>query len=274
MKKLTLHLTAGILLLTCFLYSNPLPVWSDIVVSESAMPSKGNDFTVKAYEFMQSGEYKNFVVHEGVAGKTAFLEGGVMVVENRSYFTPEYIPTNVEELSKYDVVRVYSLFNVVYYIEKIDQDIRSILSDSVIPMPMETVQATILTCVYNKNILDMETFTLYVYGKQELADQFKFYAGQPIGSSVLESITSGLSLPETPPNVMVVSHEIENIDEVVSYCRDHNVLSISDQPRFLLNGITVGVGTFSGVLKLLLNTQGVNGGTEYWSSESIFYKKI
>lgn len=275
MLKNKYSLITVLMVLTCFLYSSPPPpAWSELVINETNMPNKGNDFTVKAYEFMQNGEYRNFVTHEGVADKTAFLEGGVLVVDNRTYFAPEYIPTNVEQIEKYDVIRAYTLFNVVYYIEKIDQDIRSILADVAVPQAMETVQATILTCVYHKKIIERESFTMYIYGNDQLATSFNFYKGQPVGSTILDDITFGNSLPETPPTVMVIGKDLDNISEVLDYCKQNDILTITNHAKLLKDGVTVGVGTYSGALKILLNTNGIGGSSGNWNSENIFYKKI
>lgn len=276
MLKFKQGITIIILITICFLYSSPLPpAWSEIVVNESQMPGKGNDFTLKAKQFLQNGEYRTFVTHEGVADKTAFLEGGVLVIENRTYYVPEFIPTNVDHIEKYDVIRAYSLFNVVYYIEKIDLDIRSVLADMSVPQPMETVQATILSCVYNKWIIEKESFTMYVLGDEELANSFKFYIGQPVGSTILEDIKFGKALPETAPNVMVIGENVKNIDEIMSYCKENNIITITNHAKFINNGVTVGVGnTTSGGLKVILNTKGVGGSEDNWNSDNIFYKKI
>ena len=263
-----------ILILACFASGSPLPNWSEIVIDESTMPSKGNEFTKRAYQFLKTGEYENFVTHTGVAGKTAFLEGGVLVMNNRTYLTPEFIPTNVSQVSKYDIIKVYTLFNVVYYIEQIDQDVDAILADISTPMEMETVQATILACVYNKTIIEREKFSLYIIGNPDLAKNFSFYKGQPVGSTILEDIQEGEKLPEVPPTVMIISKGVKNIGDIIKYCEENNILTITDIPKLLQKGVTVGVGTYSGELKLLLNTKGVKGSIEYWNSNNIFYKTI
>lgn len=269
-----LQIILSILLLACLVFGAPLPNWSEMIVNESAMQGKGNSFTQKAYQFMQNKAYKNFNTLTAVAGKTAILQGGILIVRNTTYMTPEFIPTNVDEISKYDILKIYTLFNVVYYIEKIDQDIDAILNDIHTPPLLQTVQASILLCVYNKDIIQRDNFSLYVYDNEELAKNFGFYKGQPVGSTILETIESGNTLPETPPNVMIISGKSENLDEVIQYCRENNILTVTDRPQLLKNGVTIGVGTYSDDVKLILNTQGVSGAVEFWVSDNIFYKKL
>ena len=274
MLKRNSYLVLILLMLTCILHGTPLPNWSEMVINESALENKGNIFTQKAYEFMQSGEYKNFITNTGVAEKTVILRGGVLIINNRTYLTPEFIPCNVSQISKYDIIKVYSLFNVVYYIEKIDQDINAILNDISIPPTMQAVQSTIMVCVYNKDIIQRDKFSLYIYDNEELAKNFRFYKGQPVGSTILEEINSGIELPATPPTVMFISGDSSNIDQIINYCTENNILMITDHPKLLRKGVTVGVGTYSDGIKILLNTEAVHGSTTAWNSDNIFYKKL
>ena len=261
-------------MLVCILQGVPLPNWSEMVVSESSMENKGNAFTQKAYAFMESGEYKTFTTNTGVAEKTAILQGDVLIINNRTYLTPEFIPSNVAEISKYDIIKVYSLFNVVYYIEKIDQDINAILNDIKVPPTMQAVQATVLVCVYNKDIIQRNSFSLYIYDNQDLAKNFGFYKGQPVGSTILEEINSGTSLPTTPPNVMFISGNSTNVDHIINYCNENEILMVTDHPKLLRKGVTVGVGSYSGEIKILLNTEAIHGSDTAWNSDNIFYKKL
>ncbi len=274
MRHKFLQTIATILFLVSALISKPLPNWADMIVNESQMPAKGDDFTEKAYQFIQNRDYKNFHQQTGVAGKTMLLKGGILIANNKTYLTPEFIPTNVDMISKYDIIKVYTLFNVVYYVEKIDQDINAILNDISTPPVMQTVQGTILTCVYNKKIIQQETFSIYIYGNNELADNFKYYNGQPVGSSVLNEIKSGNTLPETPPSVLIISGDSGNFDEIIQYGKDNNILTITDKPELLKKGITIGIGQYADDVKILLNTRGVYGSDDSWNSDTIFYKKL
>src|SRR6056297_789472 len=226
MHRKHLQIIFSILILTCLVFGKPLPNWSEMIVNESSMPEKGSDFTRNAYQFMKSKAYKNFNTLTAVAGKTAVLRGGILIVRNSTYMTPEFIPTNVNEISKYDILKIYTLFNVVYYIEKIDQDIEAILNDIRKPPLLQVVQASVLVCVYNKDIIQQDNFSLYIYDNQDLAKNFAFYKGQPIGSTILKTIESGTTLPATPPDVMIISRESENLEEIIQYCRDNNILTI------------------------------------------------
>ena len=263
-----------LLLLVYMLQGSPLPSWSEIVVSESSMKNKGNIFTQKAFEFMQSGEYKNFTTNTGVADKTVILQGDVLIVNNRTYLTPEYIPCNVPQISKYDIVKIYSLFNVAYYIEKIDPDINTILNDiSQLPIS-QIVQSTILICIHNNIIIQKDKFSLYIYNNEELANNISFYRGQPVGSTILEEINHGAEIPASPPTVMFISGNSSNVDQIINYCIENNILMITDHLNLLRKGVTVGVGSSSGEVKILLNTEAVHGSEENWNSDSIFYKKL
>ncbi|MBN2280099.1 MAG: hypothetical protein JXQ65_05935 [Candidatus Marinimicrobia bacterium] len=262
------------IILAATLQGSPLPNWSETVINESQMENKGDIFSQKAFAFMQSGEYRSFVTNTAVADKTALLQGDVLIINNRTYLTPEFIPSNVSSISKYDIIKTYSLFNVVYYIEKIDQDINAILNDISVPPVLQAVQATILACVYNREIIQKDKFSLYIFNNEELAKNFNFYKGQPVGSTVLEEIGSGTGLPETKPTVMFISGEADNVDEIINYGIENKILMITDHPKLLKKGVTVGVGTYSGDLKLLLNTAAVHGSESAWNSDNIFYKKL
>ena len=270
-----LRTIASVLILAGIVLGSPLPNWSEMIVIESSLENKGNDFTKKAYEFARSGEYKNFVTHSGVADKNVWLKGGVFIINNKTYLTPEFIPSNVSKVSKYDVIKAYTLFNVLYYIEVVDQDIDAILNDISVPPIMQTVQATILACVYNRDIIQRDNFTIYVYDNEELASNFNFYKGQPVGSTVLEDIHSGTGLPETKPNVVFISGDSGNYDAIINYCRENNVLTLTDRPKLLQMGVTIGIGAYSADdVKLILNTKGVSGSVDAWNSDNIFYKKL
>ena len=115
------------------------------------------------------------------------------------------------------------------------------------------VQAALFTKLLgmNKNF-DGKSITIYVVGASDFAGEMKKAVGKKSGAATIASVDEGNGVPGTAPNVIYVADE-QQAGDIMNYCAENKVLSITGNPGLVGKGITLGVGVAGGKPKVLLN---------------------
>lgn len=116
----------------------------------------------------------------------------------------------------------------------------------------ENVQAALFLKILAFNTKLTGDITIYVIGSKDFADEMKKGIGKSIGSGKLSNVVSGEELPTEKPSIIYVSDK-SKLDEVIKYSYENKVLSITGNPNFVKEGITLGVGVAGGKPKVVLN---------------------
>ncbi len=123
--------------------------------------------------------------------------------------------------------------------------------------PDQVSQMVSMACVFEKNISALTECTIYVYNSPDIQKAIQSFKGQKLGNATLKSLTSGNTVPSTKPDIILIGDEA-NFAEILSYCNDNDVLSMTNIPALVKKGVTLGMGVDgSGSPKLLINPDGV-----------------
>ena len=101
--------------------------------------------------------------------------------------------------------------------------------------------SSVAAIAMNQTIQETNDINVYVLGDKEVAKSFTKFLGQNVGNSQLMSVSNGDELPVEKPSVLIFT-DASRTQEVVNYCRENNVLSISNNPELCEKGVTLGVG--------------------------------
>jgi len=250
--------------------------YTDLIVKKDKL-SKSSGLKGIASNFAKSEEYYTFVKHEGIIGRDIIFKEEKVYVDNiqKSYYYPGKIPANTDSISDEDKVNVYTLFNVIYFIEKkgIGEEEGAFASYSS-PTPQQTIQGVITSFVYNKTLANKGEFSLYVLGSNQMKKYLGNYEGQKVGNAVLKSINSGHELPQSPPSVLFVGKNVDNIEKIVTYCRENKIMSITNNPKYFSKGISVNIGMMLNQTRMILNTNASQSEGLEWTSKNLFYRQI
>ncbi len=123
--------------------------------------------------------------------------------------------------------------------------------------PTQVSQMLSMACVFEKNISAQTECNIYVYNSPDIQNAIKSFKGQKLGNATLKSLTSGSTLPSTKPDIVLIGNA-ENYAKILNYCNDNDVLSLTNIPDLVKEGVTLGMGVDgSGTPKLLINPKGV-----------------
>lgn len=126
-------------------------------------------------------------------------------------------------------------------------------------------QVLVTACVFEKGISAAERVDLYVLGDDQIADVLSKYVGQYLGSTQLENIRKGSELPATTPHILFLANP-RYLNETVSYCQENQVLSITNLPRLVKKGISLGIGIdANGKLGLVMNPKATRAEGKNWN---------
>jgi len=95
--------------------------------------------------------------------------------------------------------------------------------------------------------------SIYVLGSPDVAAELLKGVGKPVGKAILQTVMSGDGLPETAPTVLFLG-DASKLTETTAYTKTNKILSITNQPDLVTEGVTLGVGVGSdNKPKILLN---------------------
>jgi len=81
---------------------------------------------------------------------------------------------------------------------------------------------------------------------------------------MLADVTSSESLPDDTASVVYVGHSVKG---VIAYTRSRKVLSITGEPTYVRDGVTLGVAIENTKPKILLNLSSTKAENIYWNPQ-------
>ncbi len=123
------------------------------------------------------------------------------------------------------------------------------------PAPVKAAAAILLKIVaFEKNLSEGGgDITLYVWGDAEMAAEFEKALGIAIGKAKLGQVLSGNAAPTSAPELLYVGSGAD-VAAAVEYSRASSILSITNAPALLAQGVSLGVGQGSdGKAVVILN---------------------
>jgi len=103
------------------------------------------------------------------------------------------------------------------------------------------VALTLKLTAFEKNISSSDSISIFVFGAPTVAEEFQTMIGNAIGNSALKAVQQGDTLPEQPPTILFIGPE-SDIDQAITYSRQHKILSITATPALVNKGVTLGIG--------------------------------
>ena len=127
------------------------------------------------------------------------------------------------------------------------------------------VQAAIFAKVIGFNKGLSGDINIYVMGSSDMAKLLKKAVGKKSGKGVIKSVTGGDGLPSTKPSVIYIDKSVSNLAEVLAYCKENGVMSITGSPEYVKGGAALGLKIAGGKPKILLGTTGTKMTNIKWS---------
>ncbi|MBN2280312.1 MAG: DUF4154 domain-containing protein [Candidatus Marinimicrobia bacterium] len=123
--------------------------------------------------------------------------------------------------------------------------------------PSQVTQMLSMACVFEKTIASLSECSIYVYDNADIEKAVSSFKGQKLGNATLKNLTAGNSLPSERPDIILIGNS-NNYAEILAYCNENDVLSLTNIPSLVKKGVTLGMGIDdAGAPKLLINPEGV-----------------
>lgn len=111
---------------------------------------------------------------------------------------------------------------------------------------------TLKLLAFHEKLASSGNITVYVVGGSEYAQNLKKAIGKTVGSSKLSSVIEGDEAPGEKPSVIYLGNS-SKLDDILSYSRSNDILSITGDPSLISKGVTLGFGVSKEKPKILLN---------------------
>ena len=95
-----------------------------------------------------------------------------------------------------------------------------------------------------------DPFTIHVVGAPEIAKELTAMVGKPAGKAKLAEVTQSDGVPSGKASVVYVGKDVA---ASTGYTQANKVLSVTGNPDFVNQGVTLGIGIEGGKPKVLLN---------------------
>ena len=116
--------------------------------------------------------------------------------------------------------------------------------------PAKLQAALIMKLLTYYNNLGTKDYTIYVVGAEDVANELKGAIGKKTGKATLAAVTSGATAPSGGADIVYVGADVQGS---ISYTQRTSTLSITGNPDFLNQGVTLGIGLAAGKPKIFLN---------------------
>jgi len=107
-----------------------------------------------------------------------------------------------------------------------------------------------------------DPFTIHVVGAPDVAAHLKEFIGKNAGKATLKDVTEGSGPPSGKAQVVYVGSDPSSI---TAYCQSNKILSITGIPKFVSEGVTLGVGVENKKPKILLNLSSTKAEDVNWN---------
>lgn len=116
---------------------------------------------------------------------------------------------------------------------------------------------------FNKNLSG--DVTVYVMGDSEFAKLFKKKAeGKKSGKAKIKNVVSGDALPTNKPTIIYLGKDVSPAD-VLAYTAKEGVMSITGTPKFVAEGVSLGLKLQKGKPKILVGLKGTKAEGIKWN---------
>jgi hypothetical protein len=128
---------------------------------------------------------------------------------------------------------------------------------------------------FNNDMNKGENISVHVIDAPDFAEEMKKAVGKPIGKSQLTEVNESPDLPsDHKPSVIYIGNP-DKFDAVKKYSNENKVLSITGIPELVEKGVTLGLVSFEGKPKILLNigaseSEGVNWNPAMMKISTVF----
>lgn len=126
--------------------------------------------------------------------------------------------------------------------------------------PADAAQASqmvSMACIFEKGISEKSDCEIYIYNNSDVQNAIKSFEGQKLGNTTLKTLSAGNEIPVNKPDIVFIGNK-KNFDEVLAYCNDNDVLTLTNIPALVKKGVTLGMGVDNaGKPRLLINPEGV-----------------
>ncbi len=139
----------------------------------------------------------------------------------------------------------------------------------------EKLQAAILIKILamSKEISNGEEISIHVVDAPEAAAELRKAVGRKIGKSTLVAVSEGSVIPLLHPSALYIGDK-DNVYELIRYCRENHVLSITGAPELVERGVTLSVGMHGDRPKILLNAAATNAEKITWNPNLLKISRI
>jgi hypothetical protein len=118
-------------------------------------------------------------------------------------------------------------------------------------------QMVSMACIFEKGISEKADCEIYIYKNPDVQNVIKTFEGQKLGNTTLKTLSSGEGLPTGHPDIVFIGDK-KNFEELLAYCNDNDVLTLTNIPSLVKKGVTLGMGVDgAGTPRLLINPDGV-----------------
>lgn len=105
-------------------------------------------------------------------------------------------------------------------------------------------------------------FTIHVVGAPDVAAEMKGKVGSKIGKAKLAGVSEGDGPPTNGAKVIYVG---KSVKALTGYSQENKVLTITGEPKFVNEGVTLGVKIEGGKPKILLNLSSTKAEDVNWN---------
>lgn len=105
-------------------------------------------------------------------------------------------------------------------------------------------------------------FTIHVVGAPEVAEALKGQIGKAVGKATLKEISEGDGPPTNGAKVIYVG---KSVKALTGFSQDKKLLTITGEPDFVNEGVTLGVKIEGGKPKILLNLSSTKAEDVNWN---------
>jgi hypothetical protein len=141
------------------------------------------------------------------------------------------------------------------------------LAASFTPLYAQKAPANLQAALFTKLLafytnLGGDSFTIHVVGAPDVAEEFKKKIGSKVGKAQLDAVSEGDGPPSNGAKVIYVGKSVKAITD---YSQANKVLTITGEPKFVNDGVTLGVAIEGGKPKILLNLSATKAEDVNWN---------
>lgn len=141
------------------------------------------------------------------------------------------------------------------------------LACAIVPVHAQKASAKLQAALFSKLLgfytnLGSDEFTIHVVGAPEVAKELQAHIGTKVGKAKLKAVSEGDGPPSNGAKVIYVGKSVKAITD---FSQANKVLTIAGDPKFVSEGVTLGVKIEAGKPKILLNLSSTKAEDVNWN---------